>query len=119
MYKRKDVYELRPSQMSQGRPWSRLDIEIVRHLAGKAKPKTIARILDRTYESVRQLAKREGIALKHIHDDIRVGGIILPYIHERHGWLKPDGKVTRNPIIAQRVAERENTRRGNTPQPKA
>lgn len=109
------LYQLRGVQISQGRPWSRLDIEIVRHLAGKAKPKTIARILDRTYESVRQLAKREGIALKHVHDDIRVGGVTLPYIHKRQGWLKPDGKVTRNPLIAQKVAEKENTRRGNPP----
>lgn len=113
MYRHKAIYKARPNQISHGRPWSRLDIEIVKYLAGKARPKTIARILDRTYESVRQLAKREGIALKHIHDDIRVGAITLPYIHERHGWLKPDGKVTRNPIIAQRVAERENTRRSS------
>lgn len=66
-----------------------------------------------------QLANLEVSALEHVHDDIRVGGIILPYIHERHGWLKPDGKVTSNPLIAQKAAEKENTRRGNPPRLKA
>lgn len=61
MYRRKDIYAVRSNQLSQGRPWSDKEIETVKRLAGKIKTKAIARKINRSYESLRQMAKREGI----------------------------------------------------------
>lgn len=64
MYKRKESYELRHNQISHGRPWSELEINTVRKLAGTIHTKLIARQINRSYESLRQMAKREGIRLR-------------------------------------------------------
>lgn len=108
--RRKRVYKIRGCQVSKGKPWTKKEEKTVRQLAGKLSTKLIAYQINRTYESVRQFAKREGISLKNQYDDIQVGRIVLPYVPERYGWMKPDGKVTRNPLIAQRVAEELNER---------
>lgn len=63
-YKRKDIYKMRADQISHGRPWSQPEIEEVITHAGKIKAKLIARIIDRSYESLRQMAKRNGISLR-------------------------------------------------------
>lgn len=64
MYKRKENYELRHNQISHGRPWSEPEINTVRKLAGTIHTKLIARQINRSYESLRQMAKREGIRLR-------------------------------------------------------
>lgn len=61
MYRRKDIYAVRSNQLSQGRPWLDKEIETVRRLAGTIHTKLIARQINRSYESLRQMAKREGI----------------------------------------------------------
>lgn len=38
-------------------------------------------------------------------DKIRVGKISLPYSVISHGWIIPGGKVVKNPLKAQRIAE--------------
>ena len=58
---RKETYQVRGNQLSQGRPWSDKEIETVKRLAGTIKTKTIARKINRSYESLRQMAKRKGI----------------------------------------------------------
>lgn len=63
-YKRKDIYKMRSDQLSQGRPWSQTDIEEVITHAGKIKAKLLARKIDRSYESLRQMAKRNRIPLR-------------------------------------------------------
>ncbi|GAB0828748.1 hypothetical protein ZA09F29_01860 [Escherichia coli] len=68
MYKRKHVYELRPNQMSHGRPWDASDIASVRKMAGSIHSKHIARKINRSYESLRQMCKREGISLRLVSD---------------------------------------------------
>lgn len=66
MYKRKDIYEIRSNQLSQGRPWTQQEIELVRSLAETKTihTKLIARQTNRSYESLRQMAKREGISFR-------------------------------------------------------
>lgn len=64
MYKRKETYELRHNQISHGRLWSETEINTVRKLAGTIHTKLIARQINRSYESLRQMAKREGIRLR-------------------------------------------------------
>lgn len=64
MYKRKETYELRHNQISHGRHWSEPEINTVRKLAGTIHTKLIARQINRSYESLRQMAKREGIRLR-------------------------------------------------------
>jgi hypothetical protein len=66
MYKRKQTYELRSNQLSHGRPWGESDIESVREIAGTIHSKLIARQINRSYESLRQMCKREGISLRRI-----------------------------------------------------
>jgi len=63
-YKRKDLYEVRYNQLSQGRPWQDKEIKTVKRLAGKIHTKLIARQINRSYESLRQMAKREGISFR-------------------------------------------------------
>ncbi|RKQ38355.1 hypothetical protein [Enterobacter sp. R1(2018)] len=53
----------RGNQQSLGRPWLEIDIKLIRLMAGHTRPKLIAKLFDRSYESIRQLAKREGIKL--------------------------------------------------------
>ena len=43
--------------------------------------------------------------MKHAQDDIRVGAVRLP-------WLMPWGDVVSNPLKAQRLAEKLDTKRG-------
>lgn len=69
MYKRKDVYELRPNQMSHGRPWHASDIASVREMAGSIHSKYIARKINRSYESLRQMCKRESISLRLVRGE--------------------------------------------------
>lgn len=64
MYKRKESYEIRHNQLSHGRSWSEPEINTVRKLAGTIHTKLIARQINRSYESLRQMAKREGIRLR-------------------------------------------------------
>ena len=94
------------------RAWTCTENRRFFELAGKVNGKAIASELNRSYYAIRNKASREGVSLTHAHDDIRVGGVVLPYIPERRGWMKPDGTVTRNPLIAQRVAEELNQRKG-------
>jgi len=61
MYRRKDIYAVRSNQLSQGRPWLDKEIATVKRLAGTIHTKLIARQINRSYESLRQMAKREGI----------------------------------------------------------
>lgn len=63
-YKQKDIYKMRTSQLSQGRPWTQPDIETVKNLAGTIKAKLIANKINRSYESLRQMAKRNRIPLR-------------------------------------------------------
>ncbi|EJZ9501547.1 TPA: DUF1317 family protein [Escherichia coli] len=41
-------------------------------------------------------------------DNIRVGRIIMVYSEQKHGWIAPGGRVIRNPLKAQRLAEELN-----------
>ncbi|MEL4016999.1 hypothetical protein [Dryocola clanedunensis] len=54
----------RGSQRSLGRPWLEIDIKLIRLMAGTTRPRLIAKLFDRSYESLRQMAKREGIQLR-------------------------------------------------------
>jgi hypothetical protein len=54
----------RGNQKSLGRHWLDIDIKLIRLMAGTTQPKLIAKLFDRSYESIRQLAKREGIKLR-------------------------------------------------------
>lgn len=60
----KTVYQRRGNQISHGRPWLDKEIELVRRLAGTIHTKLIARQTNRSYESLRQMAKREGISFR-------------------------------------------------------
>lgn len=64
MYRRKAIYDRRANQLSLGRPWLDIDIKLIRLMAGTTKPRLIAKLFDRSYESLRQMAKREGISLR-------------------------------------------------------
>ncbi len=66
MYRRKKIYEVRSNQLSQGRPWLEKEIETLKNLAGTINTKLIARQLNRSYESIRQMAKREHISLRRV-----------------------------------------------------
>ncbi|MGY6030710.1 hypothetical protein [Phytobacter sp. AG2a] len=65
-YKHKEIYAVRSNQLSQGRPWTPSEITKVKRLAGTIHTKLIARQINRSYESLRQMAKREGISLRRI-----------------------------------------------------
>ncbi|GAL57131.1 hypothetical protein EV102420_06_00050 [Pseudescherichia vulneris NBRC 102420] len=44
-------------------------------------------------------------------DNIRVGSVTLVYSVNRRGWIAPRGKVIKNPLKAQRLAEELNSRK--------
>lgn len=50
--------------------------------------------------------------MKRAQDDIRVGAVRLPFLKEVNGWLMPWGEVVSNPLKAQRLAEKLDTKRG-------
>lgn len=54
----------RGNQLTLGHGWQPEEVTLLNHLAGKVKAKLIARELNRSYESVRQMAKRRKIRLK-------------------------------------------------------
>lgn len=54
-------YLRRGNQLTLGRRWTPEDKESLRELAATTPPKLIARQLNRSYESVRQMASRNGI----------------------------------------------------------
>lgn len=54
----------RGNQLSLGRHWTDEEVDKARELAGTIHSKYIARQLDRSYESLRQMAKREQISLR-------------------------------------------------------
>lgn len=62
-YRKKALYQIRGSQLSEGRAWQDHEIELVRRLAGTMKTKLIAQKVSRSYESLRQMCKREKISL--------------------------------------------------------
>lgn len=45
------------------------------------------------------------------HDSIRVGSVTLVYSYLRSGWMTPGGKVIKNPLKAQRLAEQLNSKK--------
>ncbi|POP42526.1 DUF1317 domain-containing protein [Superficieibacter electus] len=45
------------------------------------------------------------------YDKIRVGSVTLNYSFPLRGWVTPSGKVIRNPLTAQRVAEELNSKK--------
>ncbi|EAW2156735.1 DUF1317 family protein [Salmonella enterica subsp. enterica] len=45
------------------------------------------------------------------HDNISVGSITLVYSYLRCGWIVPCGKVIKNPLKAQRIAELMNNKK--------
>jgi len=65
---RKGLYQVRGNQLSHGRPWDASDIASVREMAGSIHSKHIARKINRSYESLRQMCKREGISLRLVSD---------------------------------------------------
>ncbi len=46
--------------------------------------------------------------MNHPHDHITVGRITLVYSSIHHGWITPYNSVIKNPLTAQRIAERMN-----------
>lgn len=50
--------------------------------------------------------------MKHTHDNIRVGTITFVYSVTKRGLVFPGLSVTRNPLKAQRLAEKINNKRG-------
>ena len=54
-------YQRRGNQLTLGRRWTPEDKASLRELAATTPPKLIARQLNRSYESVRQMASRIGI----------------------------------------------------------
>ena len=53
----------RGNQLSIGRGWQDSEKTLLEQMAGRTKAKIIARSLNRSYESVRQMAKRLGLSL--------------------------------------------------------
>lgn len=45
-------------------------------------------------------------------DNIRVGRVTMVYSDQYHGWITPGGRIIRNPLAAQRLAEQINNIRG-------
>ncbi|EJG0747998.1 hypothetical protein C0P16_RS15985 [Cronobacter sakazakii] len=48
----------RGNQQTLGRNWTTTELNLIKSLAGTVHPKVIARQLNRSYESIRQMAKR-------------------------------------------------------------
>ncbi|HDY4931580.1 TPA: DUF1317 family protein [Yersinia enterocolitica] len=46
--------------------------------------------------------------MTHSHDNINVGCITLVYSEIHHGWITPQNSIIKNPLLAQRIAERMN-----------
>ncbi|EBZ4662804.1 DUF1317 family protein [Salmonella enterica] len=44
-------------------------------------------------------------------DDISVGLVTLVYSFKHRGWMAPGGKVIKNPLKAQRIAELMNNKK--------
>jgi hypothetical protein len=59
-----EMMKRRGNQLSNGRHWTTGEVSKAREMAGKVHSKQIARLLDRSYESLRQMAKREHISLR-------------------------------------------------------
>ncbi|MEC3905280.1 hypothetical protein VOF77_23730 [Leclercia adecarboxylata] len=66
---RKGLYQVRGNQLSHGRPWGDADIASVREMAGSIHSKYIARKINRSYESLRQMCKRKGISLRLVREE--------------------------------------------------
>jgi len=66
---RKGLYQVRGNQLSHGRPWDASDIASVREMAGSIHSKYIARKINRSYESLRQMCKRESISLRLVRGE--------------------------------------------------
>lgn len=66
---RKGLYQVRGNQLSHGRPWDASDVASVREMAGSIHSKYIARKINRSYESLRQMCKREGISLRLVREE--------------------------------------------------
>ena len=49
--------------------------------------------------------------MTHPHDNIRVGAITFVYSVTKRGWVFPGLSVIRNPLKAQRLAEKINNKR--------
>lgn len=47
--------------------------------------------------------------MTHSQDNITVGNITLVYSSKHHGWITPYNEVIKNPLKAQRTAERINS----------
>jgi len=58
------LFRRRGNQLSNGRHWTTMEVRQAREMAGTVHSKIIARKLNRTYESLRQMAKREHISLR-------------------------------------------------------
>lgn len=56
----------RGNQQTLGRNWTTKELTLIKSLAGTVHPKIIARQLNRSYESIRQMAKREHISLRRV-----------------------------------------------------
>jgi len=56
-----DHYQRRGNQLTLGRRWTPEDKASLKELAATTPPKLIARELDRSCESIRQMATRNGI----------------------------------------------------------
>lgn len=54
----------RGNQVTLGQGWRPEEVRTLDELAGRVKAKLIARQMNRSYESVRQMAKRLSISLK-------------------------------------------------------
>jgi hypothetical protein len=59
-----DLMKRRGNQLSLGRHWTTMEVKQAREMAGEVHSKIIARKLNRSYESLRQMAKREHISLR-------------------------------------------------------
>ncbi|HFO0785667.1 TPA: DUF1317 family protein [Yersinia enterocolitica] len=49
------------------------------------------------------------VSMVNSHDNITVGNITLVYSGKHHGWITPYNEVIKNPLKAQRTAERINS----------
>lgn len=61
----------RGNQVTVGRDWTMQEVNHVKSMAGKVKSRALAWSINRSYESLRQMAKREGISLrrrKELHE---------------------------------------------------
>lgn len=52
-----------------------------------------------------------GWCMTNQQDDISVGLVTLVYSFKHRGWMAPGGKVIKNPLKAQRIAELMNNKK--------